>query len=482
MLKIATKLIALCSVFAFAGSATAADLTDAEMENLVRQSYRFVAMYNVNNKFAMDKNNPVNTGGWNRVKANTELTDHTVQAIARPNNDTLYISAMIDVTEEPMIVEYPAFDSIYVSLMVTGYDHYVNVPLTTQNGDFTKPTRILLYSDRTLGYEGKPVDGVDHVFEATGDYLSAVIRVMPHANEPERLKRIIAAMKSVRVVPLSKYKGKTGAIRRFLAWESPLGIRRKLSQLKNNATFPEFGKTDFDIFENNLLEVMQFVFNHTTFDPNDPVDKAVLETYEPLGVVPGREYDPDAVADIDGEAIRVIAERFALSQLALATEPDFQSNMLEMFKTRGEISEEVLTFQSVIGPIGLPATEALYPAVATADNAPMTSAHDYVIKMSAEELPPAKAFWSITLYDIQNGFFIPNDRKKYSIGLNGGMELYKDGGITIAIAAEKPEGIAEDNWLPIERGDIEIGPIMRLYAPDMKKYGSWKPPVAEMVK
>jgi hypothetical protein len=135
-----------------------------------------------------------------------------------------------------------------------------------------------------------------------------------------------------------------------------------------------------------------------------------------------------------------------------------------------------------MGPIGLPATEALYPAIATADNSPMTTAHDYVIKMSADELPPAKAFWSITLYDIQNGFFIPNDRKKYSIGLNGGMELDKDGGITIAIAAEKPEGIAEDNWLPIERGDIEIGPVMRLYAPDMEKYGSWKPPVAEMVK
>ncbi|UCF95622.1 MAG: DUF1214 domain-containing protein, partial [Desulfobacterales bacterium] len=29
-------------------------------------------------------------------------------------------------------------------------------------------------------------------------------------------------------------------------------------------------------------------------------------------------------------------------------------------------------------------------------------------------MPPAKAFWSVTLYDMQNGFFIPNDRKKYS--------------------------------------------------------------------
>ena len=111
----------------------------------------------------------------------------------------------------------------------------------------------------------------------------------------------------------------------------------------------------------------------------------------------------------------------------------------------------------------------------------MTATHDYIIKMTAAEMPPAKAFWSITLYDTDNGFFIPNEQKKYSVGLNGGMELNEDGGITIAIAAEKPEGIAEDNWLPIERSDIGIGPIMRIYAPDLEKLQNWKPPVAEQV-
>ncbi len=98
------------------------------------------------------------------------------------------------------------------------------------------------------------------------------------------------------------------------------------------------------------------------------------------------------------------------------------------------------------------------------------------------ELPPAKAFWSITLYDVKNGLFIPNDRKKYSIGLNGGMALDKDGGITIAIAAEKPDDIDEDNWLPIERADYEIGPIMRIHGPDLDKFADWKPPVAEQIK
>jgi len=462
MSKLIAGLAAIGSMLVWSTNAFAMDMTEEQMEDLVRQSYRFVAMYNVNNKFVLDEKNPMATGDWNRVKANTTLTDHTMRAIARPNNDTLYIGAMIDVTEEPVVLELPAFDTIYASLMVTGYDHYVNVPLSTQGGDFAEPTNVLFFSERTPGYDGEPVGGVDEVFEATGDYLSAVIRIMPHANEPDRLKANLEAMGQVRIVPLSEFKG---------AKEPET----------EKVIFPEFGRTDFDVFENNLLEVMQFVFNHTTFDPNDPIDEAVLALYEPLGVAPGRVFDPDQVAKIDGKAIREVAERVAKTELARATDPDFQSNMLKLFKPKGEMSLELLTFQSVTGPIGLPATEAVYPAIATADGQPMSAAHDYRINMSSDELPPAKAFWSITLYDTENGFFIPNDRKKYSVGLNGGMALDEDGGITIAIAAEKPDGIPEDNWLPIEHGDYGIGPVMRIYAPDLERFESWKPPVAERV-
>jgi hypothetical protein len=444
-------------------TATAMDLTEAQMEDLVRQSYRRVAMYNVNNNFVLDDKNPMATGDWNRVKANTALRHHTMQAIARPNKDTLYIGAAIDVTAGPVVLELPAFDTIYASLMVTGYDHYVNVPLSTQNGDFAEPTNVLFYSERTLGYDGEPVDGVDKVFEATGDYLSAVIRIMPHANEPDRLKANLEAMEQVRVAPLSEVQG------------------TKVPESKK-PIFPKFGQTDFYVFENNLLEVIQFVFNHTTFDPNDPIDEAVLALYEPLGVASGRVFDADQVARLDGKATRAFAERVSKTELARATDPDFQLNMLKLFKPKGEMSLELLTFQSILGPIGLPATEAVYPAIATADRQPMSAAHDYRIHMSAEEFPPAKAFWSITLYDTQNGFFIPNDRKKYSVGLNGGMALDDDGGITIAIAAEKPDGVPEDNWLPIERGEYGIGPTMRIYAPDLEKFESWKPPIAQRME
>ncbi|MCW8846142.1 MAG: DUF1254 domain-containing protein, partial [Gammaproteobacteria bacterium] len=65
-------------------------MSDADIHDLVRRSYQYVAMYNVNNKFAMKQ------GGWNTVDADTRLKDHTMREIARPNNDTLYISALLD--------------------------------------------------------------------------------------------------------------------------------------------------------------------------------------------------------------------------------------------------------------------------------------------------------------------------------------------------------------------------------------------------
>ena len=107
-----------------------AELTDEQIENIVRRSYQYVAMYNVNNKFAMSQ------GGWNTCVPDTQLKDHTMRDIARPNNDTLYIGCMLDLRKDPVILDIPAFDSKYVSLMVTGYDHYVNVPMSVTKGDF----------------------------------------------------------------------------------------------------------------------------------------------------------------------------------------------------------------------------------------------------------------------------------------------------------------------------------------------------------
>ena len=434
-------------------------LTDEQVKDIVIRSYQYVAMYNVNNKFALSKEG-MSTKGYNMGMRNTQLLDHTVKSIARPNNDVMYQMAMVDLRKDAAVFKIPAMESKYVSLMATGYDHYVNVPLSTTKGDFKEPITVLFYTQRTENYKGEPVEGIDRTFEMTGDFVSLVLRVMPHANDKERYNRIVEQINSITGVSLSEYRGKG-----------------KISD--DPVIFPDYGATDADIFENNLLEVMQFVFNHTTFDTSAVLDKALLKAYEPLGIVPGKAYNPETSVKVDGKIFREVSLRIKDEELAKMNDPQLGKTMLpKLYQLKDKMSLDALLLQSIVGPIGLPISEAMYPPVVTADGTPMNSLNDYVIKMSKDELPPANAFWSLTLYDTQNGFFIPNDNKKYSVGENAGMKLDKDGGIKIFVSEKKPAGVPDENWLPISRIDQGIDIILRIYAPDLEKIQTWKAPIA----
>jgi len=429
-------------------------LTDGEVENLVKRSYQYVTLFNVNNKFA------VTQGGWNTINADTKLKDHTMTDLARPNNDSFYTGIMLDLREEPFIVTLPKFDSKYVSLMVTAYDHYVYVPKATRLDDFQKEEAILFYSTRTKNYKGEAVEGVDEIFEANGDFISVVFRIMPHANEPERFEKVIAQIGEISMQPLSELQGKEALA-------------------ADEINFPQLGKREVDIYGNNFLEVMQFVFNHLTFDENDELDQQVLAAFKPLGIVPSKEYNPETAVKIDGERFKAAADKLFKENLNSLANPSMSEKLApRIFKPKGQTDLEALIAQSVIGPIGLPLDEAFYPAVNTADGSQMNAMNDYVIKMTKEQLPPAKAFWSLTLYDKANGFFIPNEYKKYSVGENGGMQLNKEGGIEVYVAAEKPEGVPMKNWLPINRGDEDLDILLRVYVPELDKISSWEVPNA----
>ena len=433
-------------------------LDDAQMENIVRRSSQYVAMYNVINKYAMQEENPM-MAGWNDTYRAQSLLDHTVQAIARPNNDTLYVVSILDLRTEPVIVHYPAFDSKFVCLETSAYDHYCEIPLSTTKGDYKKPTTILYYTQRTKDYSGEPVEGVDNIMEMTGDFVATFLRVMPHAHEPDRMQKNLASMEEVKVQTLSQHLGKP---------------EKSVEKIE----FPPFS-SDEGVFKNNFLEVMQFVFNHTTFDSDDKMDQAVLSAMEPLGVKPGQVYNADTVAKIDGKKLAIVARKVYEESLAIMSKPGGNPYMYDVFKPKGEMKLDAMVFQSVSGPVGVPAHQAVYPPITTADGQPLNAQHDYLIRMTKDTMPPAQAFWSTTLYDTKNGFFIPNDRKKYSVGENAGMQLNDEGGIEIYIAAEKPEGIPEENWLPINRKDENLDLVMRIYAPDMEKMKTWEAPKAE---
>ena len=50
-----------------AGQTQASRLSDAEVENLVRRSYQYVALYNTLNNFVVNPKNPFAAGRWNKT-------------------------------------------------------------------------------------------------------------------------------------------------------------------------------------------------------------------------------------------------------------------------------------------------------------------------------------------------------------------------------------------------------------------------------
>ena len=444
---------------------TSVELSDKDIDNIVRRSYQYVAMYNVIQKFALDPaSGNLFTNGLNKPVASTALADHNLTSIARPNNDTLYQMAVLDLRLDPVIIEFPAIDSEYAALQISGYDHYSAVPLATSNGDFKKPTKILFFTNRTESFHGQKTNGVDKSVEADGDFIVAFLRAMPHQADPARMGRIVKALETVKVLTLSEFLGKPA---------------KDYSDLK----FPDYGESDADVFADNLLEIMQFVFNHTTFDPDNAMDQAVLATYKPLGVEPGKTFDASKVVKLDGSRLREAANQIARQALVDMTNPEMLARAAPMtHMPKGQIDLDIQVIQSIGGPIGLPAYQARYLPVATKDGKPLNARHDYVLKMGKDELPPARAFWSLTLYDQANGFFIPNEQKKYSVGENAGYELNAEGGIEIFISAEKPEGVPDENWLPINRDDIELSLMYRIYAPDAEKMKTWVMPQPEIIR
>jgi hypothetical protein len=388
--------------------------------------------------------------------------DASVRAIPRPNNDTLYVLSLMDLRKDAVVIQYPAFNSTFVSLETSALDHYCEIPLATSKGDFKKPTSILYYSARTEGYSGQPVKGVDTIMEMSGDYAIAFLRVMPEAKDPAKFKANMAAIQKVKLQTLAEFQGKP-------------------AKPADPVAMPAYGNDEM-VLTNNFQEAMQFVFNHTTFDPKNDMDQAALAALKTVGVEPGKKYDADQVPKIDGKQLAAVGAEVSKKENTIWNDPKkaapFQT---KLFQPKGHMDIDTMVLQSAVGPLGQPASQAMYPGVATNDGKPMNAQYDYVIRMTKDELPPAKAFWSATLYDTEQGFFIPNKQKKYSVGQNAGMKLNASGGIEIHIAAEQPKGVPAENWLPITRKDLGIDVIMRVYVPDLKKMKTWKAPMAEKV-
>jgi hypothetical protein len=127
--------------------------------------------------------------------------------------------------------------------------------------------------------------------------------------------------------------------------------------------------------------------------------------------------------------------------------------------------------------------DAVYPTSdSDANGKPYDGANRYVIHFDKGQMPPAKAFWSITMYDSKL-FFVPNKLDRYNINSRNALRGNIDGSVDLYIQKDSPGAGTESNWLPAPAGKFVL--MMRIYWPNDKPPsildGSWQPPAVVQV-
>lgn len=102
----------------------------------------------------------------------------------------------------------------------------------------------------------------------------------------------------------------------------------------------------------------------------------------------------------------------------------------------------------------------------------------YAVTFPKGQLPPAKGFWSLTMYNPAH-FFYPNALKRFALGTkNKTLKSNPDGSLTFYLGNKSPGKEKEANWLPAPVGNFSI--CLRAYWPDQPIFdGTWKPLLAD---
>jgi hypothetical protein len=116
----------------------------------------------------------------------------------------------------------------------------------------------------------------------------------------------------------------------------------------------------------------------------------------------------------------------------------------------------------------------MYPTALT-DNtgALLDGRKSYRLVFPPGQAPPNRAFWSLTMYDI-NGYLVPNSGDRYAIGSSHPpLVKRRDGSIVVVMSSHKPSERLV-NWLPAPASLFRL--TLRVYWPTRQALsGAWKP-------
>lgn len=92
----------------------------------------------------------------------------------------------------------------------------------------------------------------------------------------------------------------------------------------------------------------------------------------------------------------------------------------------------------------------------------LSGEHVYRLHFSPGQLPPNRAFWSLTATDTV-GYMVRNPSGRSSVDDHSGLVVNPDGSVDIVLQPQAPAGPAQ-NWLPTPGGRFKL--MLRAYLPD----------------
>jgi hypothetical protein len=396
---------------------------------------------------------PYNTFGYARHLLGPDA--HFVS----PNNDTLYLVAMCDVRQGPLVLHVPeTHDRYYVLQFVDAWTN--NFAYIGRRATGTTETRYVLAAH---DFQGDAPDGMT-VVRAPSGVFAIVGRIA--VDGVADLPTVHALQDQFTLTPLSVYRD--GAAPRPVA-----GVPQTDGRVNQDLRWWE-----------------EFRVALAAFSP-PAADAPFLAICEQLGLTSAESpyIDPDpALAQILVAGQQAAQEKLE-ALLQTATKPvngwqntlrvfDYNDDYFEigtLADPQWRISDRQVAYvtRAVAARAGLWGNhgyEANYQIVyVDADNQPLSSEHRYELRLPAP--PPVNAFWSLTMYGVPEFYLVANPINRYSIGdRTPGLQFGADGSLTIIMQKESPGPDKEANWLPTPQTGA-FRPILRLYQP--------KPPILD---
>jgi hypothetical protein len=383
---------------------------------------------------------------------------------AAPNADTLYTLVWLDVSSQPWILGIPDMgDRYYIMPMLDGFSEVFKVASSRSTG-----SKAQTYAITGPGWSGTLPQDVTHVTSPTG--MVWILGRIYSTGTPEDYKVVHALQDQFSVVPLSAY-GKP---------YTPLpGVVDANFDMKT-AVRKQVNALDIDAYFNYLAKLLKT-------NPPTAQDAPIVARMARIGLVPGQDFDPSKLGFLDREVIKTVPKLALLEMLHHLQQQKTTNGWLYFTAGVGNFGTDYVLrgMANALGPGWNRPQDAVYPLSQKDANGDAYNGaeHTYVMRFEKGQMPPAEAFWSLTMYDT-DFFFVPNPLNRYDLSQRNAFITNPDGSVDLYIQAESPGKDKEANWLPAPKGKFDL--VLRIYSPRATPPsildGSWTPPPVRRVQ